>query len=39
MTDTCFAGIEESRNLNRRVAEPLNFPLAPKTASQERIGA
>jgi len=37
MTDTCFAGIDGSRNLNRRVAEPTVFQLAPKTASQGRI--
>jgi hypothetical protein len=30
MTDTWLAGIEDSRNLNRRVAEISIFPLAPK---------
>ena len=30
MTDMCLAGIEGNRNLNRRVAEPSYFPLAPK---------
>jgi hypothetical protein len=34
MTDTCLAGIDGSRNLNRRVAEPSIFALAPTTDSR-----
>jgi hypothetical protein len=33
MTDTWLAGIEDSRNLNRRVAELSIFPLAPRAGA------
>jgi hypothetical protein len=39
MTGTCFAGIEASHNLNRRVAEPSIFRLAPRLTGLGRIGS